>query len=144
MLVLIFRVGHLVDELAECPTGARMHADATQCRKRQHRPLALRVGVDEQVPATFVAKRELGESDDDVPFAPTSLVLQPAQRGLDILGPDGERLAQDFHVPVAASVTARWLEVTHPARDLGRCGGVGHEADLDQVHLGRLSLAILQ
>ena len=144
MLVLRGGVGHAADERAHCVTGARVHAEPAQRGQRQHRRPSLRVGLDQQVPAVVVAKRKFGQADDEVPFVLASLVLQPPQRGVDVLGTGGERLAHDLDVPGVAILAVRRVEVAHPARDLGGRGRVGHKADVDRLHASNLPTAPAQ
>ena len=138
VLVLRGRVGHAADEGAHCVTGARVHPEPAERGQRQHRRPSLRVGLDQQVPAVVVAKRKLGQTDDEVPVVLASLVVQPRHRGVDVLGTGGERLAHDLDVPGAAILAARRVEVTDPVRDLGGRGRVGHQADMDRLHPSQL------
>ena len=85
MLVLRGGIGHAADERAHCVTGARVHTEPAERGQRQHRRPSLRVGLDQQVPAVVVAKRKLGQADDEVPFVLTSLVPEPRHRGVDVL-----------------------------------------------------------
>ncbi|MFL6019799.1 MAG: hypothetical protein ACJ74A_01550 [Gaiellaceae bacterium] len=51
-----------------------MQSEPAQCGQRQHRSPSLRVGLDQQVPAVIVAKRKLGQPDDEVPFVLPSML----------------------------------------------------------------------
>ena len=112
-----------LDERAHRMAGARVHAKPTQCGKRQHSRASLRVGLDQQVSAVAVAKRKLGQADDEVPFVLARLVPQPPDRGVDVLGTDRERLAHDLDVPgVATSPPGGSRSLIRRAISVGEAG----------------------
>ena len=92
----------------------------------------------------LVVERELGQADDDIPALLPSMLLQPAHRGLDVLGAGGERLAHNGDVPPVAAIER--AQVGHASCDLGRRGWISHEPDVNGLHccsvpaLGRGSL----
>ena len=82
----------------------------------------------------LVANGKLGQPDHEVPLMVLSLVAQTRQRGVDILGTGGERLADDLDVPGALMLAPRWVKVLDPMRHLGGRGWVSHQADLQGLH----------
>jgi hypothetical protein len=47
--------------------GAALHPEPTQGGQRQHRGLATMIDRRQQVAAVIVAKRKLGDADDEIP-----------------------------------------------------------------------------
>ncbi|WP_217702648.1 hypothetical protein [Nocardioides guangzhouensis] len=88
------------------------------------------VSFDEEIPTVVVANGKLGKPDHEVPLMVVSLVAQTRQRGVDILGTGGERLADYLDVPGAVMLALRWVEVLDPVRHLGGRGRVSHETDM--------------
>jgi hypothetical protein len=92
-----------------------------------------RIGLDLQVPALLVMERKLGQADDYVPVAPSSVVLEPIYRSIDVLGAGGERLTDNCDVPMISAVGR--LQVGHTVRDLGRGGWVSNKSYAKVSHI---------
>jgi hypothetical protein len=83
-----------------------VHSEPAECRQRQHRRPALRVGLDQEVAAVVVVKGKFSQADYQVPFVLASVVSQSRHRSVDVLATGGERLAHHLDVPDVATLAA--------------------------------------
>ncbi|GAA2758471.1 hypothetical protein GCM10009872_38310 [Actinopolymorpha rutila] len=104
----------------------------------------LRVGLDQQVSAVFVAKRKFRESDDHIPLMFVGLVVQSGQRSVYVLTSDRERFAHHLEGPVAPILAVGRMEVAEAARYLSGLGRVSDKADAYRLHLAAVPAALPQ
>lgn len=121
--------------------GPALHPVPAQRGQGQHRGLASRIDRRQQIATVVVAKRELGDADDEVPPVLLGVRAESFEGDVDVFGSEGERLAEEFDDPAVGLRRERRCEIGHPTCDDGGRSRVRHEPHSDRLHLRNLHLS---